>query len=213
MTKRTLQDLLTWRYATKKMDASKPVPQDKVDAIIEAVRLAPTSSGTQPFEVFVVTNPDLRAKLSKAANDQSQVKDGSHVLVFAAWDTYSEARIDDVVDLHVEARGDLPNLRAYYDKLKGLYLPREAEANFAHAARQVYIALGVALIAAAEQDVDSTPMEGFSVDAVDEILGLRARGLRSVVMMPLGYRDADSDWLLPMQKVRKSRETLVTTLD
>lgn len=113
MTNKTLHDLLNWRYATKKMDATKVVPQEKVDAIIEAVRLAPTSSGTQPFELIVVTNPELRAQISKAASDQAQINDGSHLLVFAAWDNYTADRIDEVVKLNVEARGDLPMLHAY----------------------------------------------------------------------------------------------------
>ena len=213
MTQKTLNDLLNWRYATKKMDATKAVPQEKVDAIIEAVRLAPTSSGTQPFELIVVTNPDLRAQISKAAGDQTQINDGSHLLVFAAWDNYTTARIDEVVDLNVQARGDLPLLHAYYDNLKANYVPRDAAVNYAHAARQAYIALGVALVAAEEKEVDSTPMEGFSPEAVDQILGLTERGLRSVVLLPLGYRDASGDWLLPMGKVRKSRDTLVTNMD
>jgi nitroreductase len=85
--------------------------------------------------------------------------------------------------------------------------------NYAHAARQAYIALGIALIAAAEQEVDSTPMEGFSSEAVDTILGLKERGLRSVVLMPLGYRNESGDWLLPMGKVRKSRDTIVTEVN
>jgi len=213
MTPKPLNDHLNWRYATKKMDPSKPVPQEKVDAIIEAIRMAPTSSGTQPFEVFVVTNPDVLAEVRKAASDQSQITDGSHLLVFAAWDNYTSERIDTVVDLNVQARGDLPMLHAYYDRLKSNYLPRDAEVNYAHAARQAYIALGIALVAAAEQEVDSTPMEGFDPAAVDAILGLKERGLRSVVLMPLGYRDASGDWLAPMGKVRKSRDTIVTEVN
>ena len=139
MTNKTLNDLLNWRYATKKMDATKAVPQEKVDAIIEAVRLAPTSSGTQPFELIVVTNPELRTQISKAAGDQAQINEGSHLLVFAAWDNYTTDRIDEVVDLNVEARGDLPMLHAYYDNLKTNYVPRDAAVNYAHAARQAYI--------------------------------------------------------------------------
>lgn len=212
MTAKTLNDHLNWRYATKQMEAGKPVPQDKVDAIVEAVRMAPTSSGTQPFELIMVTNSDIRAKIAEAASGQAQITDGSHLLVFAAWDNYTEDRIDTVTQLNVAARGDLPLIHGYYDNLKANYLPREAEVNYAHAARQAYIALGIALIAAAEQEVDSTPMEGFDPDAVDEILGLRERGLRSVVLMPLGYREEASDWLLPMPKVRKSRDAIVTEI-
>jgi nitroreductase / dihydropteridine reductase len=137
---------------------------------------------------------------------------GTNVKWFAAWDNYTAERIDEVVQMNVDARGDSPTLRGYYDFLKANYLPRDPEINYAHAARQAYIAVGFALMAAAEQEVDSTPMEGFDPDAVDTILGLRERGLRSVVLMPLGYRDHEGDWLLPMAKVRKSRAAIVTEL-
>ncbi len=209
----TLIDQLNWRYATKKMDANKAVPQDKVDAIIEAIRLAPTSSGTQPFELIVVTNPEKLAEIRAAASDQAQVTDGSHLLVFAAWDNYTADRIDAVTDLLTQERGELPMLNAYYENLKSNYLPRDASVNYEHAARQAYIALGIAMVAAAEQEVDSTPMEGFNPSKVDEILDLKARGLRSVVLLPLGYRDTSGDWLLPMKKVRKSVETMVSTIN
>lgn len=213
MTDKTLMDLLTWRYATKKMDPAKAVPQEKVEAILEAIRMAPTSSGTQPFEVIVVKNPDVLADIRKAASDQSPITDGSHLLVFAAWDNYTDERIDEVTNLNVQARGEIPLIHEYYGNLKASYVPRDAEVNYAHAARQAYIALGFALIAAADQEVDSTPMEGFDPDTVDKILGLRERGLRSVVLLPLGYRDPTGDWLLPMAKVRKSQDTLVTHVE
>ncbi len=213
MTNKTLSEHLNWRYATKKMDAAKSVPQEKVDAIIEAIRMAPTSSGTQPFELIVVTNPEVRSQITEAAGGQAQINDGSHLLVFAAWDNYTAERIDEIVELNVKARGNLPMLHAYYDNLKTNYVPRDTSVNYAHAARQAYIALGIALVAAAEQEVDSTPMEGFAPEAVDKILGLKERGLRSVVLMPLGYRDEAGDWLLPMGKVRKSRDTIVTQID
>lgn len=210
MSIKTLSDLMNWRYATKKMNTSIPVPSERVEAIIDAVRMAPTSSGLQPFELLVITNNDLRSKIAQAANGQSQITDGSHLLVFAAWDNYTAERIDEVLHLNIDARGDSPALRGYYDFLKAKYVERDSEINYAHAARQAYIAVGFALMAAAEQEVDSTPMEGFDPDAVDAILGLRERGLRSVVLMPLGYRDTEGDWLLPMAKVRKSRSAIVT---
>lgn len=213
MAEKSLSELMSWRYATKKMDPTKTVPQDKVDAIIEAVRMAPTSSGTQPFELIVVTNPEVRAKIRDVAHNQTPITDGSHLLVFAAWDNYTEDRIDEVVKLNVEARGDLLLLHQYYDNLKAGYVPRDPEVNYAHAARQAYIALGFALIAAADQELDSTPMEGFDPASVDEILGLKERGLRSVVLLPLGYRDDKGDWLLNMAKVRKPHETIVSFVE
>lgn len=205
---------LNWRYATKKMDPTKSVPVDLVEQIVEAVRMAPTSSGLQPFELFVITNPAIRAQIEPVAWGQKQITEGSHLLVFAAWDTYTEARIDEVLNLMAEHRGGLtPMLQGYYDKLKVAYLDRDAEVNYAHAARQAYIALGFAMAAAAELKVDSVPMEGFDPAAVDEILGLKEKGLRSVVLLPLGYRADEGDWLAPMAKVRKPKASMVTELD
>lgn len=212
MPQKTLIELLSWRYATKKMDPTKAVAEEKVDAIIEAIRLAPTSSGTQPFELVLVTDPDVLKQIRAVANDQSPITDCSHLLVFVAWDNYTNDRIDEVTRLNVEARGDIPLIHQYYGNLKSNYVPRSAEVNYAHAARQAYIALGVALVAAAEQEVDCTPMEGFDPASVDSILGLNERGLRSVVLLPLGYRDPAGDWLVPMAKVRKPLERMVKRL-
>ncbi|WP_434288884.1 NAD(P)H-dependent oxidoreductase [Celeribacter sp. SCSIO 80788] len=207
-------DKLNWRYATKKMDPSKPVPEEKVAKIVEAARMAPTSSGLQPFHIFVIRNKELRAKLQEAAYGQSQLTEGSHLLVFAAYDTYDGARIDAVVDQHAAERpGTRERLDAYYDRLKSMYLPRDARTNADHAARQAYIALGFALAAAAELEVDSTPMEGFDAAKFDEILGLQDKGLKTVVILPLGTRDAEGDWLAPMKKVRKPAYEIVTDLD
>ena len=207
-------DKLNWRYATKKMDPAKSVPEDKVAKIIEAVRLAPTSSGVQPFELVLIRNKALRAKLQPHAWNQAQLTDGSHLLVFAAWDNYTAERIDAVVTQMAEERGGTSELlTTYYENLKKAYLPRDPQVNFEHAARQAYIALGFAMIAAAELEVDCTPMEGFDPAKFDEILGLSAKGLKSVAILPLGYRAEEGDWLLPLKKVRKAKEALVTEID
>ncbi|WP_374358742.1 NAD(P)H-dependent oxidoreductase [Pseudoduganella danionis] len=209
----TLIDKLNWRYATKKYDASKKVAADKVERILEAIRLAPTSSGLQPFEVLLVTNPEKRAQIQTVAWNQAQVTEASHLLVFAAWDNITEARIDMMFDLTNEQRGFInEGWEAYRKQLKGIVAARGDQANFDAAARQAYIALGVALVAAAEEQVDATPMEGFDPAAVDEILGLKQRGLRSVVILPLGYRANDGDWLVNLKKVRRSREHLVSEI-
>jgi len=206
-----LLEQLQWRYATKKMDASKTVSQDKVNRIVEAARLAPSSSGLQPYEVVVVSNPEVRARIRAAANDQAQITEGSHLLVFAAWDTYTADRINHMFDLHVNARGGTnEGWENYRNMLLKNYPAREAQVNFEHAARQAYIGLGASLIAAALEQVDSTPMEGFQPAAVDEILNLSARGLRSVALMPLGYRLSGQDWLEPLVKVRRPRSEFVT---
>ncbi|SEN64417.1 Nitroreductase [Duganella sp. CF517] len=208
-----LIDKLHWRYATKKYNPAKKVDAEKLDRILEAVRLAPTSSGLQPFEVFVVENPELRAKIREVAWGQPQVTEASHLLVFAAWDDITEARIDMMFDLTNEQRGTVnEGWEAYRQKLKAIVAARGQQGNYESAARQAYIALGVALVAAAFEGVDSTPMEGFDPAAVDNILSLKERNLRSVVILPLGHREPEGDWLEGLKKVRRPRGQLVTTL-
>jgi nitroreductase len=203
---------LNWRYATKKMNPAKKVAEDKVARILEAIRLTATSSGLQPYEIIVVTNEKVREQIKQIAWNQAQITDGSHLLVFAAWDDYTAERINMMFDLTNAERGFTSEAGENYRKmLLGSYPQRGGEINFAHAARQAYIGLGTALIAAANEEVDSTPIEGFDANALDEILNLRARGLRSVVILPLGYRE-EGDWLLNLKKVRRSTQQFVSEI-
>lgn len=205
---------LNWRYATKSYDASKKLDDEKLNRILEAIRLAPTSSGLQPFEVFVVKNPELRAKIREVAWNQSQVTDASHLLVFAAWDNITPERIDSMFDYTNEVRGfKNEGWEAYRKQLQGIVAARGDAANYDAAVRQAYIGLGVGLVAAAAEGVDSTPMEGFDPAAVDQILSLKERKLRSVVILPLGYRQPDTDWLVNLKKVRRPREQFITELN
>lgn len=209
-----LIDRLNWRYATKKMNPDKVVPEEKVERILEATRLAPTSSGLQQYEVIVVTDKAIREKIRAIGWDQAQITDASHLLVFAAWDNYTAERINGMFDLVNEERGfKNEGWEAYRQMLLGMYPPRDPEVNYQHAARQAYIGVGVALTAAAFEEVDATPMEGFDADKLDEILDLRARGLRSVVIVPLGYRADEGDWLKGLKKVRRPMEQFVTRID
>ncbi len=209
-----LHQKLQWRYATKKMNPAKAVPQEKVERILEAARLAPTSSGLQPYEIIVVTNKAVREQIKPKAWGQGQITDCSHLLVFAAWDNYTAERINMMFDLTNAERGSKnEGWEAYRQMLLGSYPARDAKTNFEHAARQAYIGVGAALIAAAFEEVDSTPMEGFDPKALDEILGLAARGLRSVVIMPLGYREEAGDWLVNLKKVRRPREQFITEVN
>ena len=187
----SLIEKLQWRYATKKMDASKVVPKEKLEQILDAIRLSASSSGLQPYEVIVVSNKAIREKICTIASNQSQITDCSYLLVFAAWDTYT----------------------AYRQNLLKNYPARDPDVNFTHAAKQAYIAVGTALIAAAYQQVDSTPMEGFDPVALDDILNLKERGLRSVVIMPIGYRKADEDWLVNLKKVRRPKDQFVIRIE
>jgi nitroreductase len=199
----SLIDALNWRYATKKMNG-KAVPQEKVNQILEAARLAPTSSGLQHYKVIVVTNQELKKELRTHAFDQSQIEDCSHLLVFTAADNYTEDSIKEVFARTNRERG-LPESATddYVNRLISIYATRPAEENFQHTARQAYIGFGVAIAQAALLEVDATPMEGFDNAKFDEILKLNEKGLKSVTLLPLGYRDETGDWLVNLKKVRQ----------
>lgn len=201
--------LLNKRYATKAMNG-KVAPQEKIDNILEAIRLAPTSSGLQPFEVFVITDKEVKSKIKEIAWNQSQVTSCSHLLVFAAWDHYTADRINHMFDLTNEIRGfKNEGWENYRQQLLANYPQKDPQRNFEHAARQTYIAFMAAITQAAVEGLDSTPMEGFDSSALDGILSLEEKGLRSTLLLPIGYRDEDNDWLVNLEKVRKPMKELV----
>lgn len=201
---------LNWRHAVKAYDPSKKVSQEDLYTILEAARLAPTSSGLQPFRIIVVENQELKEKMVEGALNPEVMRDSSHVLVFAAWDSYSNEKIDKVYDHHTDVR-DLPQGRfnSYTDMLKKIYGAQTPAEHFAHTARQTYISLGFAMAQAAELKIDSTPAEGFNNEIVDQILNLKELGLKSVSLLYLGYRDEEKDWLSTMKKVRVPMEEFI----
>lgn len=206
-----LQDL-QWRYATKKMNGKK-IPQEKLDYILEAARLAPSSSGLQPFKIIVISDEALLEKIKGVAYNQSQITDCSHLLIFAAWDGYSEERISNVFNYMMDERG-LPHstMDDYKQTILSLYGPLGKDWQAHHAAKQSYISFGMAIAAAAEQRIDATPIEGFLPEKLDALLNLRAEGYRSTVILPLGYRDESNDWLVNMKKVRTPKENFIKVM-
>jgi nitroreductase len=184
------------------------VPQEKVDNILEAIRLAPTSFGLQPFKVIVVENPQLREKIFNEACQQPQIKESSHVLVFAANKKVSAEQIEEYMQLIASVRSIPVESLNDFKAMFGGIVAGTAEQNFVWTARQAYIAFGVGIVAAATEKVDATPMEGFNPEALDKILGLPEQNLGSTTILTLGYRDEANDYLAKALKVRKSKSTL-----
>ncbi|MEJ5963985.1 NAD(P)H-dependent oxidoreductase [Pedobacter immunditicola] len=209
----SLIEALNWRYATKKMNGNA-VPQEKVDQIVKAAHLAPTSSGLQPFKILVITNPELKEKIAAVANGQQQIIDCSHLLVFAAWKNYTEENIKEVF-AHANAERNLPDsaTEGYVNMLIANYTTRSAEENFHHTAKQAYIGFGTAIAEAALLKVDATPMEGFDAEKLDELLDLKAQNLGSTTLLPLGYREENGDWLVNLKKVRTPLTDFVIELN
>jgi nitroreductase len=202
-----LLNALEWRYASKKMNGQQ-VPEEKVQRILEAIRLAPSSMGLQPYTVLVITDPELKKQILPIANNQQQIVDSSHLLVFAAWDKITPEHVDNYVALTASTRNiPLDSLDQFKNILVNIS-SRPQHENYEWAARQSYIAFATGIAAAAEERVDATPMEGFNNAALDKLLGLEAKGLKSITLLPLGYRDAENDWLAKFPKVRRQKEHL-----
>ena len=203
---------LNWRYAAKRMNG-EVVPQEKLDTILEAIKLAPSSAGLQPYKIIVISDQNTKERVFKEAAPQPQIPDASHLLVFAAWDKISAQQITDYMNLIATTRGiSVESLSKFQENVMNSVQARSEEGNFNWAARQAYIALGHALVAAATEHVDATPMEGFNNAKLDEILGLTEKGLKSVVIMTLGYRDSENDGLSKAKKVRRSSEELFISI-
>jgi nitroreductase len=192
---------LKWRYATKKYSTEK-VSEEKINQILEAINLTASSCGIQPYRVLVVSNPEIRAKLG-AGSFNGQIVNSSHLLVFAAFNEISTTYIEEYIKM-AEKQRNLPEggMDNFTEKLVNYFSANTAEANAVWASKQAYIGLGTALLAAAELKIDSTPMEGFDAAQFDEVLGLKEKGLHTAVILSLGYRDAENDYLVDMPKVR-----------
>lgn len=204
----SLKEALNWRSATKSFNG-KSIEDQQLKQILEAIRLAPSSSGLQPFKVFVITNAEVREKLTPIAWGQQQILQASHILVFAAWDEISKDRVDAFFEFSNQVR-NLPSTATndYRLNLLELLSAKSKDAHFNNSAMQTYIALGFGLLAAADLKIDATPMEGFDNVALDELLSLQEQGLKSTVMMALGYRDHESDWWSKMERVRRPYEEI-----
>jgi nitroreductase/dihydropteridine reductase len=194
---------LEWRYATKKMNGEK-IPQDKLERILEATRLAPSSYGLTPYQVIVVEDQELKEQLVPACYGQTQLADSSAVLVFATWDTINEEAVENYINNIADQRNIPVNvLDDFKGMLNGSLSTMTDEQKTTWAKKQTYIGLGFSLVASAVEEVDSTPMEGFVPSLVDEVLGLNELGLSSSVVLTLGYRDTEGDSLSTMKKVRR----------
>ncbi|WP_411032294.1 NAD(P)H-dependent oxidoreductase [Spongiimicrobium sp. 3-5] len=203
-------DSLNWRYATKKFDPSKKIAKADLETLLEAVRLSASSYGLQPYQILVITDPEIREKLKPVSWGQSQITDASHLIVFANNTVVDENLMDGYIKNVSNTRG-IPQeeLQGYGDFMKSKLLDLTEEQRLSWTSRQVYLALGNLLSAAALLKIDTCPMEGFEAEKYNEILGLKEKGLNAAVVATIGYR-SEEDTTQHYKKVRRSKEELFT---
>jgi nitroreductase len=205
----SLLDSLNWRYAVKRMNGNK-IPEATMNTILEATKLAPSSFGLTPYNIIVIEDEETRKKLQPHFYNQPQVGESSALVIFATWNSITEKEVAEYMQEIAEERGvPVESLNDFAGYINGSIKNLTAEQLQIWAAKQTYIALGFALVAAATEEIDATPMEGFKPDAVDEALCLKEIGLHSAVAVTLGYRDAANDYLSGAKKVRRASEKLI----
>lgn len=202
-------DSLEWRAAVKKFDSSKKVSAEDLETILSAGNLTATSMGLQPFRMVVVENEDLKKELLPFSFNQSQVVDGSHILVFAIETNLNDASIDALVQRTMDARGlSSEDLEGYRKSIGGYLSTMSQETKLSWATKQAYIALGTVMATAAELKIDSCPMEGFDPLQYQKLLDLESKNLMPVVILPVGYRSGEEQ-IANLPKVRKSLDEFV----
>lgn len=204
-----VKDLLQQRYACKAMNG-KVVEEAKIQRILDAITLAPSSLGLQLYKVFVVTNDKLKKELREAAFGQQVIEGCSHLLVFAARTEVEEKDYEAIAQLLKKVRNyDEEKAQRYIDRLCSFVDNNVAKHQAEWLIHQTYIALGVACVAAAEEKVDTVPVEGFNKAEVDRILGLTEKGYKSTLLFPIGYSDNEHDWMYNVPKIRKTGEDFI----
>lgn len=205
---------LQWRYATKKFDPTKKIPDGIWKALEQSLVLAPSSFGLQPWKFFVVRNLEIRNQLLPHSWGQAQVVDASHLVVFAIKKDLDAADVDRYVERMAEVQQtSVDNLQKFAGVVKGFMEkpPYPLDIND-WSSRQLYIALGEFMTVAAMLGVDTCPMEGLVPSKYDEVLGLPAQGYKTVVACPAGYRAAD-DHSAQRPKIRFKTEDVVEYVD
>jgi nitroreductase len=203
---------LAWRYATKKFDPAKKLDERQLERILRATQLSASSYGLQPYKVIVVEDAAVREKLRAVSNNQAQITDASHLIVFARYENLGEQHVERYIDNIASTRNvERSVLTGFEEMLKGRVNSLDEDMAATWTGKQVYLALGTLLTASAADGIDTCPMEGFNAAAYDEILGLKEKDLRTVVIAAVGFRAAE-DGMQHAKKVRRPLEDFVETV-
>jgi len=206
-------DSLKWRYACKKFDKSKKLNADQVAILKHAFNLTATSFGLQPLKMLVIKGDALKEQLLPHAYFQPQITTCSHLLVICIDTAFDESSIDAYFELEKSIRGTSEEIvEKFRNQLKSIFKNKTREQIDGSAINQAYIKIGTLMTVCAEQRIDSCPMEGFNPVKFDAILELEQKQLRSVLLLPVGFR-AEDDMMSEMKKVRKPLEDVIIDLD
>jgi len=201
---------LEWRYATKKFNPSKILSNQQINTLKTAFSLTATSFGLQPVKMIVICDKELQEKFVEHSYYQRQVADASHLLVLCIENDTTSEDINAYFDLEKKIRNvDEEVIAGFRKQLIDMYKNKSVEERQLSAIYQTYIILGNLMTVCALEKIDACPLEGFIPEKIDELLNLKEQHLKSVLMLPVGFR-ADDDIMSEMKKVRKPlNETII----
>jgi len=200
---------LNWRYAVKKFDSERMLSDAQIERLKSVFNLTATSYGLQPIRLVTVQNKELQQQLVKHSFEQLQVAQASHVLILCIENTIDSEYISDYFDLVKKTRGTSEEILNPFKKMMiESFSNKSTDEIKEWSKNQAYLAMGTLLTVCALEKIDACPMEGFDPAAYDEQLGLKGKGISSVLVMPLGYR-AEDDVFADFKKVRKELDNSV----
>ncbi len=206
-------DSLKWRYAVKKFDSNKSVPQQKIETLKEAFNLTATSYGLQPLKLLVINKKEIQKELVEHSWNQPQVLEASHLLVICIPKEYTTKEVENYFKL-VQKLRQTPDsiLTPFKEFLTAEIEKKTQEELFIWNKNQAYLALGNLLTVCASEQIDSCPMEGFVPEKYDEVLNLGEQNLASTLVLPIGFR-ADDDYMKDLKKIRKNIDDVVIEMN
>ncbi len=205
-----IKDKLNWRYATKKFDDSKKLSKEKIEVLKQAFNLTPTSYGLQTMKLVIVSDDKTKSKLVNLCYGQEQVENASHVLAICIQTNVNDKDVNDYFDNIISIRKTSEIVLSKYRKELKDFINSKTKTQIEDwCINQAYIVLGNLMTVCAVEGIDACPMEGFLPDKVDELLELEKHNLKSVLLLPVGYR-AEDDMFADLKKVRKDlSETII----
>ena len=197
-------DSLKWRYAVKKFDTNKDLSEIQIETLKEAFNLTATSYGLQPLKLVIIKNKKIQEKLLPFSWNQQQILQASHLLVICIKDNYTTKEVENYFNLVQKIRNTPDEVINPFKKFLTAEIAKKTQEElYVSNKNQAYIALGNLLTVCASQEIDSCPMEGFTPDKYDEILDLTKDNLKSVLVLPVGFRASD-DYMKDLTKVRRN---------
>ena len=204
---------LKWRYACKKFDKTKKLNPEQINILKNAFNLTATSFGLQPLKLLIVKGDSIKEQLLPHAYFQPQITTCSHLLVICIDTSFDENSIDSYFELEKNIRGTSEEIiEKFRNQLKSIFKNKTREQIDSSSINQAYINIGTLMTVCADQGIDSCPMEGFNPVKVDDILDLEQKHLRSILLLPVGFR-AEDDIMSGMKKVRKPLEDVIIEID